>query len=178
MPKIKNRKIISRTNLFRVDQLDVNFDNGQDRQYEVICGTGNGAVMVIPIIDSEIIFIREYAAAIDDYSLTLPKGKIDDGETPIQAANRELQEEIGYKSNNIELLYLLDLAPGYINHKTNIVLASSLVPSKLKGDEPEDLDIVRCKISDVAKFLSNEKNIDSRVLSSLYILDNFMRKDG
>jgi len=173
MPKIKNRKIISRTNLFRIDKLNIKFDNNQVRDYEVICGTGHGAVMVIPIIDDEIIFIREYAAAIDDYSLTLPKGKIDDGESVIDAANREMQEEIGYKSDDIKFLYLLDLAPGYVNHKTNIVVARSLSESTLDGDEPEPLEVVRCKISDLGSFLSKEKNIDSRVLSSIYIFKEF-----
>ena len=173
MPKIKNRKIISRTDLFRIDKLNIKFDNNRVRDYEVICGTGQGAVMIIPVLDDEIIFIREYAAAIDDYSLSLPKGKIDEGETVIEAANRELQEEIGYKSSDIKFLYLLDLAPGYVNHKTNIVIARSLSESKLIGDEPEPLDVIRCKINNLSSFLSSEKNIDSRVLSSIYILKEF-----
>ena len=46
MPKIKNRKIISRTDLFRIDKLNIKFDNNQVRDYEVICGTGHGAVTV------------------------------------------------------------------------------------------------------------------------------------
>ena len=39
----------------------------------------------------------EYSAAIDKYALTFPKGKIDEGESILDAANRELQEEIGFK---------------------------------------------------------------------------------
>ena len=84
-----------------------------------------------------------------------------------------MQEEIGYKSDDIKFLYLLDLAPGYVNHKTNIVVARSLTESILDGDEPEPLEVVRCKINDLSNFLSKEKNIDSRVLSSIYILKEF-----
>ena len=46
--------------------------------------------MVVPFIENDIIFINEYAAAIDDYMITFPKGKIDKGETIEEAANREL----------------------------------------------------------------------------------------
>ena len=173
MSKITNRKIIARTNLFRIDKLDIRFNNNQKREYEVICGTGNGAVMILPFINNELIFIREYAAAIDDYSLTLPKGKIDDGETVLEAANRELQEEIGYKANKLEHVYLLDLAPGYVNHKTDIVMASDLIASKLDGDEPEPLEVIKCDKENLGEFLASQKNIDSRVLSALYIIEKF-----
>ena len=125
--------------------------------------------MIIPILGDDILFIREYAAGIDDYSLTFPKGKIDDGESILVAANRELQEEVGYKSEKIKKIYTLDLAPGYMNHKTHIVLAENLVPSKLEGDEPEDLEVIKCKKNDINKLVFENNNIDSRVLASLYI---------
>ena len=56
-------------------------------------GLDDGAVLIIPILENKIIFIKEYAAAVDDYMLTLPKGKIDSNETIYEAADRELQEE-------------------------------------------------------------------------------------
>ena len=125
--------------------------------------------MIIPVLGNDILFIREYAAGIDGYSLTFPKGKIDDGESILVAANRELQEEVGYKSEKIKKIYTLDLAPGYMNHKTHIILAEDLVPSKLNGDEPEDLEVIKCKKNDINKLLFKNNNIDSRVLASLYI---------
>jgi ADP-ribose diphosphatase len=105
--------------------------------------------MIIPILGNDILFIREYAAGIDGYSLTFPKGKIDDGESILIAANRELQEEVGYKSEKIKEIYTLDLAPGYMDHKTHIILAEDLVPSKLNGDEPEELEVIKCKKNDI-----------------------------
>lgn len=79
MPTIKNKSTIITTKLFKINKLDIEFDNQAIREYEVISGTGSGAVMIIPILGDNFLFIREYAAAINNYSLTFPKGKIDDG---------------------------------------------------------------------------------------------------
>ena len=97
MPKILKQKSIFKSKLFDIKQADIEF-SGITMKYEIISGTGSGAVMVVPFIDNDIIFIKEYAAAIDDYMISFPKGKIDKGETIEEAANRELQEEVGYKS--------------------------------------------------------------------------------
>ena len=95
MPKIIKEKSIFKSKLFNIKQAKIKFDN-QILDYEIISGTGSGAVLIVPILGDEIIFIKEYAAAVDDYMITLPKGKIDDGEQLIEAANRELQEEVGF----------------------------------------------------------------------------------
>ena len=103
MPKILKQTSIYKSKLFNIFETKIQFGDRTFR-YEVISGTGSGAVMIIPIIDKSIIFIKEYAAAVDDYMITLPKGKIDEKETMYQAAGRELQEEIGYKSDNIKYI--------------------------------------------------------------------------
>ena len=142
--------------------------------YEIISGTGNGAVLIIPILDKKIIFIKEYAAAVDDYMLTLPKGKIDSNETIYQAADRELQEEIGFKSNKMKFIKEIYLAPGYIDHVTYMMLAESLKPSSLIGDEPEDLEIIQVEIPRISTFLEKNKIIDSRVYAAVnYIQNNY-----
>ncbi|MBT3696896.1 MAG: ADP compounds hydrolase NudE [Gammaproteobacteria bacterium] len=169
MPIIKNKSTIITTKLFKINKLDIEFDNQAIREYEVISGTGSGAVMIIPILGDNFLFIREYAAAINNYSLTFPKGKIDDGESILVAANRELQEEIGYKANKIRQIFSLNLAPGYMDHKTYIVLAENLVPSKLNGDEPEDLEVIKYNKNNLSNLLLESNNIDSRALASLYI---------
>lgn len=177
MPTIKNKSTIITTKLFKIDKLHIEFDKKISRDYEVISGTGNGAVMVVPILDNDFLFIREYAAAIDNYSLTFPKGKIDDGESALVAANRELQEEIGYKAELLSCIYTLDLAPGYLNHRTHIILAENLIPSSLDGDEPEELEIVKCNKNDVINIIKESNNIDSRALASLFIY-NQLKNDN
>ena len=175
MPYIKNKTLISTTKLFKISKLDIEFQNSNSREYEVISGTGNGAVMIIPVTGKSMFFIKEYAAAIDAYALTFPKGGIDKGESIIEAANRELQEEIGYKSSSLEHIHTIDLAPGYIDHKTHIILAKNLSPSKLTGDEPEDLEIIEIPLNDINNFLKKNLYIDSRVLASLYVYGNLIK---
>lgn len=176
MPIIKNTTVIALTRLFKIINLKIQFKQNIVRDYEVISGTGDGAVMIIPFLDNNIIFIKEYAAAINSYSLTFPKGKIDKGEKVLEAANRELQEEIGFKSKNLDLIHVLDLAPGYIDHKTHIVTARQLIASKLVGDEPEELEIIKCPLSSINDFLANTENIDSRVYSALYVYFNITKR--
>ena len=171
MPKILNQKSIFKSKLFDIKQADIEF-NGTTMKYEIISGTGSGAVMVVPFIENDIIFIKEYAAAIDDYMITFPKGKIDKGETIEEAANRELQEEVGYKSKDIKLIKKLYLAPGYIDHMTYVMVAKELSVSSLSGDEPEELEVIRVHKDDVINFLDKNEIIDSRVHAALNIIEN------
>ena len=171
MPKILNQKSIFKSKLFNIKQADIEF-NGTTMKYEIISGTGRGAVMVVPFIENDIIFIKEYAAAIDEYMITFPKGKIDKGETIEEAANRELQEEVGYKSKDIKLIKKLYLAPGYIDHMTYVMVAKELSVSSLSGDEPEELEVIRVHRDDVINFLDKNEIIDSRVHAALNIIEN------
>ena len=171
MPKILKQKSIFKSKLFDIKQADIEF-NGTTMKYEIISGTGSGAVMVVPFIENDIIFIKEYAAAIDDYMITFPKGKIDKGETIEEAANRELQEEVGYKAKEIKLIKKLYLAPGYIDHMTYVMIAKELSVSSLSGDEPEELEVIRVHRDDVINFLHKNEIIDSRVHAALNIIEN------
>ena len=171
MPKILNQKSIFKSKLFDIKQADIEF-NGTTMKYEIISGTGSGAVMVVPFIENDILFIKEYAAAIDNYMITFPKGKIDRGETIEEAANRELQEEVGYKSKDIKLIKKLYLAPGYIDHMTYVMVAKQLSVSSLSGDEPEELEVIRVHRDDVINFLDKNEIIDSRVHAALNIIEN------
>ena len=171
MPKILNKKSIFRSKLFDIKEADIEFNNNI-LKYEIISGTGNGAVLIVPIINNDIIFIKEYAAAVDDYMITFPKGKIDDGETIVEAANRELQEEIGYKSLEIRLIKKLYLAPGYIDHMTYVMVAKELSLSSLAGDEPEELEVIRVNREDVRSFLNKHEIVDSRVYAAISFIEN------
>src|SRR5687767_14877988 len=75
---------------WRMERLDLEFDNGERRRYERLHGRGHGAVIVVPLLDDDtVLLVREYAAGVHRYELGLVKGRIDAGETPLQAADRE-----------------------------------------------------------------------------------------
>ena len=166
MPKILKQKSIFKTKLFNITEADIKFGD-KILKYEIISGTGKGAVLIVPIIGDEIIFIKEYAAAVDNYMITFPKGKIDNDESIHEAANRELQEEIGYRAKDIKFIKKIYLAPGYINHVTYIMSANDLQASSLLGDEPEMLEQIRVKKDNLQKFLEASEIIDSRVYAAL-----------
>tara|TARA_B100001057_G_scaffold75941_1_gene70686 strand:+ start:4631 stop:5143 length:513 start_codon:yes stop_codon:yes gene_type:complete len=166
MPKILNKKSIFKTKLFNIKEVEIKFDD-KILKYEIISGNGQGAVLIVPILGDEIIFIKEYAAAVDDYMITFPKGKIDKDESMYEAANRELQEEIGYKANDVKFIKKIHLAPGYINHVTYIMFAQNLQSSSLPGDEPEVLEQIRVNKTELKKFLETSEIIDSRVYAAL-----------
>lgn len=170
LPEITDRRIVAKSRLFSVEEIDLSFSNGETRVYERIPGASRGAVMIVPMLDDEtMLLVREYCAGTHSYELGFPKGLIDEGETGEQAANRELQEEIGYGAKQLTHLHNMATAPAFFNAHMEIFLAKGLYPSKLEGDEPEPLEIVPWKVSDYLELLAQPDFNEARSIAALML---------
>lgn len=177
-PEILQSKTIAKSRLFHIEQLDLRFSNGTEVQYERLCGSSNGAVLIVPMLDNDrVLLIREYAAGVDRYELSLPKGRIEDGEEILPAANREIMEEIGYAANRLEHLSSLTVAPGYLSSTTHVVLAQDLYPEQREGDEPEELEVVEWKLSDLANLLKHPECTEARTIAALFMTRELLQGD-
>jgi len=165
--------------IFRAEQLDLEFSNGQRRQFQRLHGRGHGAVVVVPLIDDDtVLLVREYAAGMHRYELGLVKGRIDAGETALQAADRELKEEAGYGARNLRILRQLSLAPTYMSHQTTLVLARDLYPERLPGDEPEPLDVIPWRLDALHELILREDFSEGRCIAALYVAREWLAHQG
>lgn len=162
---------------YRMERMDLEFSNGERRKYERLHGRGHGAVAVVPMLDADtVLLVREYAAGVHRYELGLVKGRIDAGESPLEAANRELMEEAGYGAHDLVVLRSLTLAPTYMSHATHLVLARDLYPKRLPGDEPEALELVPWKLADIGELILREEFSEGRSVAALFIAREWLQQ--
>lgn len=170
LPVIHDRRERRPADLFRVEQLDLEFANGERRTYERLISRGVGAVIVVAMPDDDhVLLIREYACGVHHYELGLPKGRLEPGESYTEGANRELQEECGYAARTLTELGHLTLAPGYMTHQTHVILARDLYESRLPGDEPEEIEVVEWPMNDLLSLIRREDCTEGRSIAALYM---------
>lgn len=175
LPIIHSCSTVAKSRLFHIEALELEFSNGETRTYERLRGGVRGAVMVVPITDDgHFILVREYAAGTESYELGFPKGVIDPGESPEQAGNRELKEEIGYGATQLSFLKKLSLAPAYMSASMVILKGEGLYPETLEGDEPEPMELVYWPVARWQDLLHTEEFTEARSVTALMLAANQM----
>ncbi len=180
-PTIHETRVVATSRLFKIEALDLEFSNGTKVEYERLASKGVGAVLVVPILRTEgeedkLLLIREYGAGTEQYELGFPKGKVDPGESLLEGANRELMEEVGFQSSKLTFLKGLSLAPSYLSHVTSIILAENLSERREEGDEPEELEVVPWKLSEIDDLLLQDDFTEGRSIAALYLVKNHLSK--
>ena len=173
-PNILSVRTVANSRLFKTEEVNLEFANGEQVTFERLCGTG--AVMVIAVHDNHVYLIKEYAVGIEKYILGFVKGRLEQGEDPQQGANREIQEEIGFAAKTLVYLRKVAVAPGYSNFHTHIVIASDLYPSRLPGDEPEELQVIKVPLDELDSLLIRDDFIESRSLLGVYLLKDWLAR--
>ena len=177
LPTIHQCTPVAQSRLFKIESLELEFSNGATRQYERMRGSGRGAVMMIPFLDQDtFLLVREYAAGTHDYQLGFPKGLIDPGETPAQAANRELMEEVGFGAQRLTELHTVNMAPAFFNASMTIMIARDLYPKCLAGDEPEPLEVVHWRVDNIDQLLNQPDFTEARSIAALLLLERQLRR--
>ena len=173
-PDITAVTTLARSRLFHIEQVDLRFSNGAEAQFERLQSHSHEAVLVIPLDGDDLILIREYAVGVEHYELGFPKGRIDAGEDPATAGNRELREEIGYAARDMKHLQRIVMSPAYSNHASHIMLARDLYQAPLQGDEPEPLEQIRWPVQRMWELPLQHDFSDARNHLALYLLSDLL----
>lgn len=169
VPKILAKRREKVSNFFTVEQLDLEFSNNKKMTYERLVG-GNGAILAVPFDGKNFLLSCEYACGFERYELGFVKGKIDNGEDPKTACNRELQEEIGFGAKNLRVLRnQMTVAPGMLQLKMYTFLCTELYPMQLVGDEPEPINIVKVSPKEAKELIFDVDSplTESRAIAAL-----------
>lgn len=178
-PEILATRSVARTKLFRIEEVDLRFSNGEERTYERLGSRGIAAVMIVPMLDDDqVILVREYAVGTDRYELGLPKGLVETDEEVLAAADRELKEEVGYGANKLTFLKTMSAAPGYMGAGMRTILAQDLYPCKLPGDEPEEIEVVIERLSNLPELIQREDLSEARTIAALFWAREFIFNKG
>lgn len=148
--------------------LDVTLPNGETAKRELV--RHPGAVAIVPLIGEDVLLVRQFRIAAERVMLEIPAGTLNAGEEPLVCAERELQEETGYKPGTLESLGGIFVAPGYTTEFIHLYLARDLSESRLAMDEDEFIELVRVPLREALEMLHTGEIIDGKSAAALLMV--------
>lgn len=177
MSKDKFEEVISSDLVFRGKFLQVVRDKvrmpqGKESFREYILHPG--AAMIIPEVGPDRLIVeKQYRHALKKIFLEFPAGKIDKGETSLQAGQRELLEETGYVAKKWQFLTTIHPVIGYANEKIDIYLAGELHFQGAQPDGDEDLEIEEISFAELQKKLRAGEITDVKTQIGIFWYEKF-----
>jgi ADP-ribose pyrophosphatase len=125
---------------------------------------------IVPFVsDNEILVIKSYRHLVNSYQIEAPSGYIENGETPVEAANRELKEETGYGANNIISLGSYTLDYTMFEQTGNLFVGYDLVNErKQELGMMEIIETTILTIDEIRKLLFSGKILNSSSIVAFY----------
>jgi ADP-ribose pyrophosphatase len=168
---IASRKVHAGWLGLRVDTL--RYASGREGTIDVV--EHRGGVTLLPIdAEGRVLRVRQYRHAIGRVLLELPAGTIDPGESPEVCAERELQEETGYRPGRMERLGGFYSAPGYCSEYLHVFLCTDLIESRLQGDE-EAIHLQPVPLDDVLRLVAAGEIEDAKTAGALLL---YLAREG
>ena len=170
--RIVKSDVIYRGKVFNtlVDQIEYNSGNKAVRE---VAEHPGGAVVVPVTSDGKIVMVTQHRFPVNQVLLELPAGKLSKGEDPLLCAVRELEEETGYKSDNVKLLGSIYTTPGYSTEKLWIYLAKDLKPGDHNREEGEfGMQVFEYSIEEIEKKINSGEIVDGKTICGIYLARN------
>ena len=167
----ENPQVAASKTVFRGHVFDVRVDTllaPDGRMYERDVVQHPGAVAIAPIdADECVLLVRQYRHAVARSLLEIPAGVVEKGESPDDTAQRELQEEVGYASRDLRALGGIYASPGFCDEFLYLYTARDLIPSRLPGDEDEDISVERVPMSRIGRLIRLGEIQDAKSVACL-----------
>lgn len=162
MKTISSKELL-KTPIFWVTQ-DVALDPDGFEIKRAIVQHGGSAVVMPVDHKNRVLLVRQYRLPTKQYLWELPAGRLDPGETVLQAARRELHEETGYRAKKMQKLVEFWASPGFLAEKMTIYLATGLTSGTQTPMEDERIEIRWFTIAELEKLIATGKLPDAKTM--------------
>jgi ADP-ribose pyrophosphatase len=154
--KLSSRRVYT-GRVINVDIDTVRFPNGSIGELEMVRHPGASAVL--PFLsdprsdDPQILLIKQYRYAADDFIYEIPAGKLDRDEKPEVCADRELREETGCTAEKIEHLYTFYTTPGFTDERIHTFMATGLTRGSVSHEKDEFMSLETVTLSQALELI-------------------------
>ena len=164
----------------RVIDLDVDtvrFPDGSIGELEIVRHPGASAV--VPFLsepsggDPQVLLIKQYRYAAGGFIYEVPAGRLDDGESPLDCARRELREETGCTAERVEHMYTMFTTPGFTDEKIHLFLAVGLTHGESGRESDEFLEVETMPLSRALGMVERGEITDSKTALALLYAAGF-----
>jgi ADP-ribose pyrophosphatase len=168
--------------LFRVQHDTLIEPGGKRSERDVI--RHNGSVVILALDPSKnmkdpwIVIERQYRHAANQFLWELPAGKLDEGEEALAGAQRELEEETGYRAKRWKPLVEYYASPGFLGESMKVFLAEGLISGDAHPEEDEDIELRLVKLSEALKMIDKGAILDGKTLTSILLYARRLAKKG
>lgn len=161
------RKLIQKGSIIDFYKDSIQLPDGKVVQWDFIKHKGAAAVVAVRD-DGKLLMVRQYRNALDRYTLELPAGGRDSEDEPtLQCAARELEEETGYKSDDLTHLLTLRTTVAFCDELIDVYVAKNLKPSKQRLDEGEYINVEAYTIDELCEMVFAKEIQDSKTVSAI-----------
>jgi ADP-ribose pyrophosphatase len=161
--RIYEGKIIN----LRVDTVELS--SGRKTKREIVEHAGCTAIVAIDS-ESNVLLVRQYRKAVERTLLEIPAGGIERGETPLDGARRELEEETGFSAEKWEELSFFYTSPGFTTEYIHLYLATDLKPVKRAADDDENIELVRVPLKKAPELITSREVCDAKSIAGLLMV--------
>ena len=168
-----SERLTCKGNVLDYYECEMSMPDGSTANWDLLHHPGGAAVLPIDDEDNAIL-VRQYRLGVDKELLEIPAGKAEPGEDHLTTIKREMEEEIGYVSDDVTLLFDIAPVPAYSAEVTSIYLAKNLKKTQVNRDPDEFLQIEKHHINDVIKMINNGEIIDGKTIAAVmtYVANN------
>jgi len=173
MTRLSTRRVYS-GRVINVDIDTVRFPNDTVGELEMVRHPGASAV--VPFLtdpgsdDPQILLIKQFRHAADDFIYEIPAGKLDGNEEPIECARRELREETGCEAAHLEHAYTFFTTPGFTDERIHAFIASGLTRGEVSHEKDEFMSVETVALSQALELIRSGLIKDAKTsLSLLYV---------
>ena len=157
--------VIYKGKILNLNVDDVELPDGKLSKREIVRHLGGAAVLFVN--DGKILLVRQFRYAYGKEIYEIPAGKLNTGENPLCAAERELEEETGYKA---ELVHLVNIypSPGYTDETIYIYYVKNAVRTAQKLDDGEFLNAEFIPLEKVVEMINEGEISDAKTIVAVY----------